>query len=72
MTPPNKAQRARFYRQFGKRIRAARLRRAWTQQDLADRFGWTRAAVSLLENGGTGMPVHTAVRLSRILKARLW
>lgn len=66
------AIRQRFYRRFGKRVQVARKRRGWTQQELADRFGWTRSAISLLEHGGTGMPVHTAVRLSRILKARLW
>lgn len=36
---------------MGKRIRALRLKRGWTQQQMADRLGLSRVHISDLENG---------------------
>ncbi len=35
----------------GKKLRAARVGKAWSQQDLADRAGTTEATVNRLEQG---------------------
>lgn len=42
--------------EFGQLIRAARLRRGWQQQELADRIGVDRGYISTIENGKRNWP----------------
>ena len=48
---------------FGLALRALRRRRAWTQQQLADRVGVSRSAVQRLERGGVDDFTGRVVRL---------
>jgi len=38
---------------LGKRVKATREKQGLTQQQLADRLGWHKAAISKIENGAT-------------------
>ena len=51
---------------IGKRVRILRLTREWTQAELADFSGLSRAFLALMERGGHGVDV---VRLSHLAKA---
>jgi transcriptional regulator with XRE-family HTH domain len=48
---------------LGSNIEAARLRRRWTQQDLAGKAGITRSTLVAIEHGkpGTGVGAYVAV-----------
>jgi transcriptional regulator with XRE-family HTH domain len=37
--------------QFGRNVRALRLRKEWTQQQLADTLGWHRITITRIESG---------------------
>lgn len=49
--------------QLGAHIGAARLRRRWTQQELADKAGITRSTLVAIEQGklGTGIGAYVSV-----------
>ena len=53
--------------ELGEQLRAARLRRNLTQEELASRAGISRSAVRSLERGGS-----TVATLVRVLKALAW
>jgi transcriptional regulator with XRE-family HTH domain len=57
---------------FGVLVRMARIRRGWRQQDLADRAGASRTAVSRIERGVFGdMPLSTVRAVAAPLELRL-
>ncbi len=57
---------------LGLALRALRIRRGWRQQDLADRVGLSRSAVSDVECGAcSGVTVGTLDRIVAVLGARL-
>src|SRR5688572_11486001 len=58
--------------QFAAVIRVARMRRGWTQQQLADRAGVSRWSVSLAERGQIGrLQVSVLTRLCLPLDAHV-
>jgi len=48
-------------------VRSRRLARNWSQQDLADRSGLSRAGISAIESGRLAPSVHAALTLARAL-----
>lgn len=54
---------------FGKNVRAARLDRGWTQEDLAERTGLAVVQVSRVERGAREIRLTTLLRLLRGLEA---
>jgi len=55
---------------LGARLRIARERKGWTQQQVGTAVGITRAAVARFE-GGAAMPmVQTCAELARVLDVR--
>lgn len=52
---------------FGQKIVAARSRRGWTQQDLADHCGIARANVARLESGRHAPKLDTLKRVAQAL-----
>jgi transcriptional regulator with XRE-family HTH domain len=57
---------------FGRVVRALRLRRSWTQQQLGERCAMSRSKVSRIETGRlTGIPVEDLERVLHVVDARL-
>lgn len=57
---------------FGRLVRLARIRRGWRQQDLADRAGVSRAAVSRVERGRIGeLPLDLVRNIAAQLEIRI-
>ncbi len=56
---------------IGKRIRKARLSQGFTQQELADRCGFTKSLLSKIENGQTASAVATLSKIADHLKTPL-
>ena len=52
---------------FGANVRAARLARGWTQEDLAHKTGLASVQVSRIERGKREVRLSTLVRLVRAL-----
>lgn len=52
---------------FGRNVRAARLERGWTQEDLADKTGLAVVQVSRIERGTREVRLTTVVRLLKAL-----
>jgi XRE family transcriptional regulator, regulator of sulfur utilization len=52
-------------KQFGSRVRELRLRRGWSQEDLADRAKLHRNAVSLIERGDRSSTLETIEKLCK-------
>jgi transcriptional regulator with XRE-family HTH domain len=50
---------------FGERLRALRLARGWTQEQLAEECGLTAVQVSRIENGAHEPKLTTILRLAR-------
>jgi transcriptional regulator with XRE-family HTH domain len=55
-----------YYREFGRRLRDARRQR-WTQQDIANKVGLSRAAVANIELGRQRVPLHMIARFASAL-----
>ncbi|MFL5962922.1 MAG: helix-turn-helix domain-containing protein [Gaiellaceae bacterium] len=53
--------------QFGANVRAARLARGWTQEDLAERTGLASVQISRIERGKREIRLTTLVRLVDVL-----
>ena len=53
----------------GQRLREARLRKGWTQQEMAARLGLTQAYFSMLEKGRRQLPKALGRKLVRALDA---
>lgn len=56
-------------RRFGQNVRAARLARGWTQEDLAGHTGLATVQVSRIERGKREVRLTTLVRLLDALEA---
>jgi transcriptional regulator with XRE-family HTH domain len=54
---------------FGQNVRAARLARGWTQEDLAGRTGLATVQVSRVERGKREIRLTTLIRLLDALDA---
>jgi transcriptional regulator with XRE-family HTH domain len=52
---------------LGRRLRAARLRRNWSQADMAQRAGVTRKTYAALETGDSGVSVGCLLKILSIL-----
>lgn len=55
---------------FGTNVRAARLARGWTQEDLAERTGLAPVQVSRIERGRREVRLTTLLRLVAALDAK--
>ncbi len=62
------AQLRLFYARIGSNIRTARTTAGLSQSTLAERIGFTRAAVSNLESGRQRLTVHLLVQIAETLK----
>jgi transcriptional regulator with XRE-family HTH domain len=60
-----------FYVALGANLTKSRTAAELTQQDVADALGLTRAAVSNVEQGNTGLPVHRLVEWTELLCVKL-
>jgi transcriptional regulator with XRE-family HTH domain len=54
--------------QFGANVRQARLRRGWTQEDLAHATGLATVQISRIERGRREVRLTTLLRLLRALE----
>ncbi|MEW9671823.1 helix-turn-helix domain-containing protein [Ammoniphilus sp. 3BR4] len=54
-------------KKIGKRIKEARLNKGLTQQELADKCGFTKSLLSKIENGQTGSAVATLSKIANNL-----
>lgn len=52
-------------------MRAERARRRWTQQELADRLGWSQAKVSAVEVGQRTITLDALIELCRVFEVPL-
>lgn len=68
MTPD---EAARFYLDFGRRVRAAREASALTQQGLADALGLTRSSVANIEAGRQRVLLHVPAAIAAATGAAL-
>lgn len=50
-------------------VRSQRTAKGWSQQDLADRTGLSRAGISAIESGRLAPSVNAAIAISRVLEA---
>lgn len=56
--------------EFGRRVRAIREQRQWTQEDLADKSGLTSVQVSRVERGVREIRLTTLLRLIAALETK--
>lgn len=61
-----------MHRELGRRIAELRGKLGWTQQDLADRLGISRVAVSHLEAGMSQPGERTVTLLAGVFKLEPW
>ena len=59
-----------FARQFGERVRKARIRRGMSQEALADAAGLHRTHISLIERGLRSVRIETIERLALGLRVQ--
>lgn len=53
---------------FGSNVRALRVEKGWTQEDLADRSGLTSVQISRVERGAREIRLTTLLRLLKALE----
>ena len=58
-------------RRFGERIRALRLAKGWSQEDLAERAGMDRTYVGGIERGRRNPTLKNVAALARALECHL-
>ena len=56
---------------FGMRLKRERLRKNWSQAQLADKLGVTREYVARLESGLHDPPLSTVERLAKTLRVSI-
>lgn len=71
VTPPERDQLIERRRAFGNRLRTARREAGLTQEQLAERAGIDRAAVSEIERGQRDARLSTLLRIESAIGARL-
>lgn len=57
--------------EIARQIIALRLKKGWTQKDLAKKIGTTQSVIARIENGGQNISVRTLTRLARALDAEV-
>ena len=65
------AEKQKFAKHVGKRLREVRERKGLSQEQLSERAGYYRTYVGHIENGSYSPSVHTIWRLSKVLKVDL-
>lgn len=56
---------------IGKRIKEYRTKKKWFQQDLADRVGMTKGAISVYELGRVAAPIAKLQAIADVLEVKL-
>jgi transcriptional regulator with XRE-family HTH domain len=56
-----------FYQRLGRRLKALRQAKGWTQQELADKAELTPAFLSYLENGSRSGSLESLLKLAQAL-----
>ena len=56
---------------FGTKLKRERMRKGWSQAELAAKFGVTREYVARLESGRHDPPLSTVERLAEILRINI-
>jgi transcriptional regulator with XRE-family HTH domain len=59
-----------FLQALGKRIRALRIEKGWSQQDLAYQIGMEKYNLSVIENGKSNPQVLTIARIASALEVQ--
>jgi transcriptional regulator with XRE-family HTH domain len=70
MVPPTSRRKVPEAVAFGERVRALRLKRGWTQEQLAEQAELNSVQVSHIERGANEPKLTTIIRLARALGAR--
>lgn len=65
------AEKQKFAKYIGKRLRAAREKTGISQEQLSERAGYYRTYVGHIENGNHSPSVHTMWRLAKVMKVDL-
>ncbi|RCW40584.1 helix-turn-helix domain-containing protein [Paenibacillus prosopidis] len=60
-----------LYGEIGKRIRDARLKKRFTQEDLSSRVRLSRPSISNLENGLQNISLHTLYEICFVLEVSI-
>lgn len=60
-------RRSAFLKEFGERLREARLRAGWSQEELAGRCGMHQVTISQLEGGRSNASLLTVEKLAKTL-----
>lgn len=58
-----------FYQRLGRRVRKDRVAYPMTQQQLADKLGFTRASIANLENGRQRVLAHDILKIAKAIGA---
>jgi transcriptional regulator with XRE-family HTH domain len=56
---------------LGEKVKSLRLYSKMTQQDLADRCGYTKGMISKIENGKVSIPIATLSKIAKALSVKL-
>ncbi len=62
------AEKQKFAKHIGKRLRAVREKTGISQEELSERAGYYRTYVGHIENGKHSPSVHTIWRLAKVMK----
>jgi len=65
------AEKLKFAKHVGKRLRTVREKKGISQEQLSERAGYYRTYVGHIENGKHSPSVHTMWRFAKILKVDL-
>lgn len=65
------AEKQKFAKYIGKRLRAVREKTGISQEQLSEKAGYYRTYVGHIENGNHSPSVHTMWRLAKVLKVDL-
>lgn len=65
------AEKQKFAKYIGKRLRAVREKTGISQEQLSEKAGYYRTYVGHIENGNHSPSVHTMWRLAKVMKVDL-